>query len=223
MTGEQRKRSIAETTVRIVAQYGLRGTTIARIAAAEGISEKALYKQYANRREILVAALDCVLDQAENVLHGLEKTNAVEYLRVAAELHCPSRPDFLYPLYEFLTSSPQEDLRRELKPRHLADIEFLMGVIEEGKAQGVIRPDVDAELAAWEFWAVCWAEDNAYIMGVDDYGPSGLSKRMIESYIQRISTEGAGAVNCGSAGGVGGASDAGAAEDNTDPPRDTKS
>jgi hypothetical protein len=62
-------------------------------------------------------------------------------------------------------------------------------VIEDGKAQGVIRADVDSELAAWEFWAVCWAEDNAYIMGFDEYGPSGLSDRMINHFIERISVQ----------------------------------
>jgi AcrR family transcriptional regulator len=189
MTGEQRKKSIAETTVKIVAEYGVRGATTARIAAAEGISEKALYKQYAGRREILVAALDAVLERAESVLRGHQSANALDYLRAAARLHCPSRSDFLYPLYEFLASSPQEDLRRELKLRHVADIEFLITVIEDGKAQGLIRPEVDSELAAWDFWAVCWAEDNAYIMGFDDYGPSGLSDRMIERFIQSISAQ----------------------------------
>jgi AcrR family transcriptional regulator len=189
LTGPERRKSIAETTVRIVAEHGIRGATTARIAAAEGISEKALYKQFASRKEILVAALDSVLEQAATVLRGLEKTNALEYLRVAAQLHCPSKQEFLYPLYEFLASSPQEELRAELKLRHQADIEFLSGVIEDGKAQGVIRPEVDPEFAAWEFWAVCWAEDNAYIMGFDDYGPSGLSDRMIDRFIERISVK----------------------------------
>ena len=32
-------------------------------------------------------------------------------------------------------------------------MEILVKVIDEGKAQGVIRPDVNSELAAWEFWA----------------------------------------------------------------------
>jgi AcrR family transcriptional regulator len=189
LTGSERKKSIAETTVRIVAEHGIRGATTARIAAAEGISEKALYKQFASRKEILVAALDSVLEQAATILRGLEKTNALEYLRVAARLHCPSKQEFLYPLYEFLASSPQEELRAELKLRHQADIEYLSGVIEDGKAQGVIRVEVDPELAAWEFWAVCWAEDNAYIMGFDDYGPSGLSDRMIDRFIERISVK----------------------------------
>lgn len=190
MTGEERRRSIAETTAKIVAEHGLRGATTARIAAAEGISEKALYKQFTNRREMLLAALDRVYERAAIVLRGLDRTNVLEFLRQAAQLHCPSQAEFLYPWYEFLASSPQEDLRKELKPKHQADVEFLIEVIEDGKRQGVIRADVDAEIAAWGFWAVCWAQDNACMMGFDDYDISGLHGRMIERYIESIAAVG---------------------------------
>lgn len=190
MTGEARRRSIAETTAKIVAEHGLSGATTARIAAAEGISEKALYKQFASRREMLLAALDRVYERAATVLRSLDRTNTTEFLRQAARLHCPSQSDFLYPWYEFLASSPQEDLRRELKPKHQADVDFLIEVIEDGKRKGTIRADIDAELAAWGFWAVCWAEDNACMMGFDEYETSGLHERMIESYIQSISADG---------------------------------
>ena len=117
MTGEERKRSIAETAVDLIAQYGIRGTTTARIAAAEGVSEKALYKHYASRREILIAALDVLFARATRILRDSKESNAVDYLRAAAKLHWPSEQEFAHPLYEFFASAPQEDLRRELKIR----------------------------------------------------------------------------------------------------------
>ncbi len=189
MTGEERRRRIVEATVEIVAEHGVQGATTARIAAAEGISEKALYRHFANRREILIAALDCVFERATRILRNGEGMNALEYLRAAAQLHWPSEQEFVLPLYEFLASSPQEDLRGELRTRHQADIEFISNIIEEGKTQGVIRADVDPELAAWEFWAVCWAEDIAYMLGFDDFGSSGQSSRMIERFLQTISVQ----------------------------------
>ncbi len=187
MTGEERTKSIAKTTVDIVAQYGVRGATTARIAAAEGISEKALYKHFASRREILIAALDCLLERANRSLHDHKETNAIEYLRAAAHLHWPSEQEFAYPLFEFFACSPQEDLRREIKVRHRADMELISNIVEEGKTQGVIRPDVDPELAAWEFWAVCWAEDMAYMLGSDEFGPRDIASLMIERFLNSIS------------------------------------
>ena len=189
LTGEERKRSIAETAVELIAQYGIRGATTARIAAAEGVSEKALYRHYANRREILIAALDMLFERATRILRDAEETNAVDYLRTAAKLHWPSEQEFAYPLYEFFASAPQEDLRRELKSRHQVDIQILVNKIEEGKVQGVIRPDVNSELAAWEFWGVCWTEDLAYMMGFEDFGSTGMSDLMIERYLESISVK----------------------------------
>jgi AcrR family transcriptional regulator len=186
MSGEERRRSIAETAIDLIATYGIRGTTTARIAAAEGVSEKALYRHYASRREMLIAALDVLFERATRILRDTQEANAVDYLRAAAQLHWPSQPEFAYPLYEFFASAPQEDLRRELKIRQQADIQILVEVIEKGKAQGVIRPEVNAELAAWEFWGVCWTEDLAYMMGFDDFGSSGMSDLMIERYLAGI-------------------------------------
>lgn len=186
MTGEQRKQSIINTTVDLVARYGVRGATTARIAAAEGISERALYKHFAGRREILIAALQCLVDRAYRFLDDGQETNAIEYLRAAARTHWPLEPEFTFPLYEFFASSPQEDLRGELKTINTRGIDLVSQVIEDGKSQGVIRADVDPLLAAWQFWAVCWAQDVAYMLGLDDFGASGLSSRMIQSYLDGI-------------------------------------
>ena len=190
MTGEQRKRSIVNTTVDLVARYGVRGTTTARIAAAEGISERALYKQFASRREILVAALECVVDRAYRFLDNGQETNAIAYLRTAAQTHWPLEPDFTFPLYEFFASSPQEDLREQVRTINTRGIDLVSQIIEDGKRQGVIRADVDPLLAAWQFWAVCWAQDVAYMLGLDDFGASGLSSRMIQSYLDGIAASG---------------------------------
>jgi AcrR family transcriptional regulator len=187
MTGEERRRSIAATTVDMVARHGVRGATTARIAAAEGISERALYKHFANRRDMLLAAHDYVLESANRSLHEHRQGNAIEFLRAAAQLHWPSEQEFVYPLFEFFASSPEEDLRGALKLRHQTDVEFVKNIIEEGKAQGCVRPQVNSELAAWEFWAVCWAEDLSFMLGFDEFGSSGLASQMIERYLDGIS------------------------------------
>jgi AcrR family transcriptional regulator len=187
VTGEERKQSIIDATIELVAQHGVQGATTARIAAAEGISEKILYRYFSGRREILLAALDAVFERATRILRECEGVNALEYLRAAARLHWPSEQDFVYPLFEFIASSPQEDLRSELRERHQADLEFVANVIEDGKRQGVIREDVDSDLAAWEFWSVCWSEDIAYMLGFYEFGPSGRSSRILERYLEKIS------------------------------------
>lgn len=189
MTGEKRKASIAETTVQMIAQYGVRGATTARIATAEGISERALYKYFANRREMLIGAHQWLLERANRSLHDQNTTNAIEYLRAAAQLHWPSEEEFAYPLFEFFACSPLENLRGYLKTSHEADVELISDIVDDGKRQGVISSDTDSKLAAWEFWAICWAQDLAYMLGFDDFGSSGLSSQMIENFLERIANQ----------------------------------
>jgi AcrR family transcriptional regulator len=186
MTGEERRRSIAATTVGLVGKYGVHGTTTARIAAAEGISERALYKHFANRRDMLLAAHAYVLESANRSLHEHRQGDPIEFLRAAAQLHLPSEREFIYPLFEFFASSPEENLREALRLSHQADVELVKNVVEKGKTQGVVRPDVNSELAAWEFWALCWAQDLSYMLGFDEFGSSGLASQMIERYLDGI-------------------------------------
>jgi AcrR family transcriptional regulator len=189
MTGAQRKKRIIEATIEMVGRYGVQGATTARIAAASGISEKALYSHFPSKRDILVDTLDAVFERAMCILRDREIThaeNALEHLRAAAKLHWPSEGEFVYPLYEFFASSPQEDLRREIKSRHQAHVQVVADIVEEGKAQGVIRPEVDSEQVGWEYFGVYWAEDIAYMIGFEDFGPSGRSTIMMERLLREI-------------------------------------
>lgn len=188
MTGAQRKQLIVESTVALVAEYGVEGTTTARIAAAAGVSEKTLYSHFASRKDILLAALDVVFERARDDLRHLEGTNALEHLRAAARRHGTRGEEFVYPLFEFFAAPPTAGLREELRARHQASIDLVARMIEEGKAQGVIRADVDSELAAWEFFGVYWAEDVAFMIGFDEFSTSGRPVIMMERILRDIAS-----------------------------------
>ena len=186
MTGPERKRRIIEATVAVVAQCGVQGATTARIAAAAGISEKTLYSHFASRTGMLAAALDSVFDRSRASFLCRTETDALEHLRSAARLHWPSEQEFVYPLHEFLAAPPEAGLREELRSRHQTSIELLIDIVQEGKAQGVIRPEVDPEQTAWEFLGVYWAEDVAYMLGFDEFASSGRSALMLERLLREI-------------------------------------
>ena len=186
MSGPERRRCIIEATIDVIAEHGVQGATTARIARASGVSEKTLYSHFASRRDLLVATLDAVFERATRILRERQHSDPIEHLRIATRLHWPSEKEFVHPLFEFFASSPQEDLRGELKVRHQAHVDLVADIVEEGKARGVVRPDVDSEQAAWELYSVYWAEDIAYMLGFDDFGTSGRSRIMIERVLADI-------------------------------------
>jgi len=186
MTGAQRKQQIIEVTIDLVAEYGVEGTTTARIAAAAGVSEKTLYSHFASRKDILVASLDVVFERAREDLRLREGSNVLEHLRAAAKRHGTRRKEFVYPLFEFFAAPPTAGLREEVRVRHQASIDLGKGMIEEGKAQGTIRADVDSEFVAWEFFGVYWAEDVAFMIGFDEFSTSGRPVIMMERILRDI-------------------------------------
>jgi AcrR family transcriptional regulator len=188
MTGAQRKQLIVDVTIDLVGEYGVEGTTTARIAAKAGVSEKTLYSHFASRRDILLAALDVVFERARDDLRHLEGANVLEHLRSAARRHGARGKDFVYPLFEFFAASPTAGLREELRTRHQASIDIVTGMIDEGKAQGLIRPDVDSELVAWEVFGVYWAEDVAFMIGFDEFSASRRPVIMMERILRDIAT-----------------------------------
>ena len=188
MTGAQRKQLIIESAVALVAEYGVEGTTTARIASAAGVSEKTLYSHFASRKDILVAALDLVFERARDDLRHPEGANVLEHLRDAARRHGKRGPEFVYPLFEFFAAPPTAGIREEVRIRHQASIDLVAGMIDLGKAQGVIRPDVDSEHTAWEFFGVYWAEDVAYMIGFEEFAAAGRTATMLERILRDIST-----------------------------------
>jgi AcrR family transcriptional regulator len=197
MTGAQRKQLIIESAVALVAEYGVEGATTARIASAAGVSEKTLYSHFASRKDILVAALDLVFERARDDLRHPEGANVLEHLRDAARRHGKRGPEFVYPLFEFFAAPPTAGIREEVRIRHQASIDLVAGMIDVGKAQGVIRPDVDSEHTAWEFFGVYWAEDVAYMIGFEEFAATGRTATMLERILRDISAHTGDLRDCG--------------------------
>ena len=60
----ERRLALIETAVRVFSDGSYRGTTTAEIARAAGVSEPILYRHFASKRELYLAALDLVWDGA---------------------------------------------------------------------------------------------------------------------------------------------------------------
>ena len=169
----------------------LTAATTARIAEAAGISPAALYKHFATRRELLIAALDSLYDHIHEVLfESTTGPDVLERLRSIGHLHsdliASGKGGFIYPLFEFLAVPPESGLREAQGIRQLQMIDSLAAIVEEGKEQGTIRPDVDPEQIAWGLHAVWWAEDISHLMGLDQFVTAGRSNTILNDIFARI-------------------------------------
>jgi len=195
MTGAERRRQIVMVTLDLVATHGVPGTTTARIASAAGVSEKTLYKHFASRKEMLLAALEVAFDRANHALFARHETGAIERLRAVGRAHWASvlseQDGFVYPLYEFVAAPPEAGLRERIRVRQLASVEALARTVEQGKVEGTIRPDADSEQIAWELMSVYMSEDLSFLMGVEEFANAGRSTAMLERILRDISVDSA--------------------------------
>jgi AcrR family transcriptional regulator len=159
MAAADRRRHLIETAILVFSEGSYRGTTTAEIARAAGISEPILYRHFASKRELYLAALDHVWTKAkalwEQVLLGSPSVDAG--LADIGRGHF-SVKDCKFQLAELWVQALGEaaedaELRKHLK-RHMREVhDFVADTIRRGQAEGSLHPDRDAEAEAWVFMA----------------------------------------------------------------------
>ncbi|HZC74418.1 MAG TPA: helix-turn-helix domain-containing protein, partial [Gaiellaceae bacterium] len=63
MAAADRRRHLVETAIRLFTDGSYRGTTTAEIARAAGVSEPILYRHFASKRDLYLAALEHVWEK----------------------------------------------------------------------------------------------------------------------------------------------------------------
>jgi len=195
-TREERRAEIAAAALKIVGEYGVQGTTMARIADAVGISGPALYKHFTGRTEILEAAMDMLLVRVVSWLDSSRNPNALERLRELGTRHALTiAADYegvVAPLFEFAAAGPRSQLTGQLAQRQRAALQRFVAIIEEGQAQGTIRRDIDVQVMAWSLMGLTWIENLATLEGMEEFVTDGVSKRMLDRILAEIAATGDG-------------------------------
>jgi AcrR family transcriptional regulator len=155
----ERREALIETAIKVFSDGSYRGTTTAEIARAAGISEPILYRHFASKRDLYLAALDHVWgDMRASWERALESTDNVrEALEKMGRGHVTVR-DCKFQMAELWVQALGEaaedpELRKHLR-RHMREVhDFMADVIRRGQAEGVLHAERDADAEAWTFIA----------------------------------------------------------------------
>ena len=191
MTEQEKRQRIVDAVLLVIAKHGVQATTTARIAAAAGVSEPTIYRTFRNRREMLLAAADQVWQQRRDELESFEAADAMDRLRKICEFHTVGiqKTRVVRFLIELAAAPPSDGLREHLRDQQLREAQHFADIVEEGKAQGCIRPDVDSQETAWRIMAVHWLEAMARLHSLEDLVLTGFSTRRFQSILDEIATE----------------------------------
>ena len=99
-----------------------------------------------NRKGMLLAAADKVWQQRRDEFESFEWSDAMDRLRKICESHTKGiQTDPGRPLHHRTRGCPTDRWAREhLREQQLSEARHFADVVDEGKAQGCIRPDVDS-------------------------------------------------------------------------------
>ena len=155
----ERRLALVEAAIRVFTDGSYRGTTTAEIARAAGVSEPILYRHFASKRDLYLAALDHVWNEArtrwEEVIAAAPDIGSA--LASMTRAHVSVR-DCKYQLAELWVQALSEaaedpELRRHLR-RHMREVhDFTADVIRRGQEEGTLNPARDADAEAWTFLA----------------------------------------------------------------------
>ncbi|HEY5528339.1 MAG TPA: TetR/AcrR family transcriptional regulator [Thermoleophilia bacterium] len=189
-TRAERRVQIAEATLQLVGEFGVPGTTTARIAEAVGISGPALYKHFSNRSEILEAAMDLLQQRVFSWLDSSTNPDAIERLRELGTGHVSTiAADYegvIAPLFEFVAATPRSHLSEQMGKRQRAALQRFIDIVDQGKMQGTIREEVDSKVVAWSLMGLSWMENFAILEGLDEFITEGTSARMLDWVLGEI-------------------------------------
>jgi AcrR family transcriptional regulator len=144
----------------------------AELAKAAGISEPALYRYFSSKKDLFISTikvagkrlLDIWERLASEVIGPLE---IIQAICLGYYDHLRSRSPVMKLLFQAISEADDKEIREALHANFAAFIQFLTENIEEGKRQGLIRQDVNATMAAWQFMAFGLTLDLIHLMGFD--------------------------------------------------------
>lgn len=187
-----RRSQIVDATLRLVAELGLAGASMSRIADEVGISNAALYRHFPGREDILIAAHDVLVQRVFAWLRSSNEPRVTDRLRDMGRSHAQifSRDieGFNAPMFQFISWIPRDRVREHVVRRRVEMLKWYADLIEEGKAQGCIRTDIETDLIVAELFAWIWWEDLSYLEGLDTEMTLKGSANMFDRLLARIST-----------------------------------
>jgi len=171
LSAKERKRQIIETAGAVFASQGYAHAGTADLAKAAGVSEPALYRYFPSKKDIFLATLrdtgSRLLEIWENIAYEVEDPlETLWAIAVRYYDHLDSRAASMKLAFQALCEADDVDIREAARENFMRFADFVAEIIEEGKARGTIRPDVDPRVAAWQFVGSGLTLDLVHLLGL---------------------------------------------------------
>ena len=151
----ERRQAIVDTALRVFSEGSYRGTTTAEIAREAGVSEPILYRHFASKRELYLAAIEEAWTRLrtkwEDEMAAEPDPNAWIPIMAKSYVCLRDAKPIVSDLWmqAVVEAGDDEEVRKFLK-RHMREVHgFMADVIRRVQEAGVVNQDRDPEAEAW--------------------------------------------------------------------------
>ncbi len=173
LPAEKRRRQIIDSARGVFAaqSYGHVGT--ADLARAAGISEPALYRHFSGKKELFLATIRATGPRLLKIWEDIsvDYEDPIETLWAIGVYyydHLESHTANMKLQFRALSETDDADIRSALHDNFEAFVAFVAATLEEGKARGIVKADVDTRLIAWQFLGIGMTLDMMHMLDFDD-------------------------------------------------------
>lgn len=187
----KRRLQIINSAREVFATQGYARVGTADLARAAGISEPALYRHFAGKKELFLETIRSTGPRLLNIWEDIsvDYEDPIDTLRAIGAYyydHLESHAANMKLQWRALSESDDPDIRDAIRDNFEHFVAFVTDTLEEGKRRGVVKPDLDSRTLAWNFLAQGMMMDLMHMLGFGEE----LSRRRADissrSYLESV-------------------------------------
>jgi AcrR family transcriptional regulator len=191
LPASDRRRQLIESAREVFASQPYAKVGTADIAKAAGVSEPALYRYFSGKKELFLAVLretaPKLLEVWQEIAYDVEDPlETIWSIGVHYYDHLQSQSGNMTIQFQAVSEAGDPEIREALRENFAAFVRFVAETLEDGKRRGVVRRDLDAELAAWQFLGIGLTLDLMHLLGFTAELDRGKIEQFGQLYLEML-------------------------------------
>ena len=185
LPANERKKRIMESARDVFASSNYWKVSTADLARAAGVSEPALYRYFPSKKHLFLSTIKLSAPRLIDSWHRVaaEVDDPLETLwtiGVSYYDHLKSRSAVMKLQFQALVEADDPEIRNALHQNFESFVAFFTEILEDGKARGQVREEIDSRAYAWHFLGLGLTLDTMHLL---DFG-DGLTRQRIEGWVR---------------------------------------
>jgi AcrR family transcriptional regulator len=181
LPAEERRRMILDAAVDVFARAGYESVGTSDIARAAGIGEPTIYRYFANKRELYLAAVERAGDEVMEAWEQLaaaapDGLTALQRIGVWYVQRLQTHPELLLLRARAITGPQDDEIASAVRASYRRVLSFVEKLFARAQHDGLIGEDEDVSTYVWLYMAVGSLLDQAQMLDLKELSTEQVLK-----------------------------------------------